>query len=403
MNTDLITFGESAAEAGVLAAAERPATIMIVEDDDDLAHLLEYRLRKEGFDTVLAQDGKKACDLLAEVEVDLVLLDLLMPVMDGWEFCRWLRGHRERRLAGLPVIMLTALSAGENRIKGLECGADLYLAKPYSIREVVLNCRRLLGEQRERLRLRAELAALKEKEQGGSEAQRMLFHELRSQFTVIGGLCGLMLKNGDPRRLVRLAKDRGYLEVIRTSVQQVAEMADEVLLLSQLGNADFLLPRGACNLEEIVAELMVIYQAKARMKRVTLSVSSLPTPMVKLHRLALRIILSSLLENALKYCPPDSAVALRVTGGAQELRLEVEDRGVGIPLAEQARIFEPYYRGETVRASHQGSGLGLYSVKRLTEALGGVVTLVSAPGEGSLFGVVFKDCAGVPFAPAAPG
>jgi two-component system sensor histidine kinase/response regulator len=392
MSTEVSAPGEIGPNlaAAVAPEAAAPATIMIVEDDDDLVNLLEYRLRKEGFDTVIARDGIEACRLFAVVEIDLILLDILMPGMDGWEVCRRLRGHQDPRLAKLPVIMLTALSTGENRIKGLECGADLYLAKPYSVREVVLNCRRLIAERQERLRLQSELESLKGKEQGGSDAQRMLFHELRSQFTVIGGLCGRMLNSDDPQHLSELARDRGYLEVIRTSVKQVSDMADEVLLLSKLRSADLCLPRVDCRLDEIVAEVLAISCAKAQMKGVVMSVSALPPHPVRSHRLALKIILSSLLENAVKYCPQGSVVTLRVTVADTVVRLEVEDQGPGIPAEEQEKIFEPYYRGETVRDSHQGSGLGLYSVKRLTEALGGTVTLTSAPGAGSLFTVMFK-------------
>lgn len=394
MNADLSTPDDIEDDARVMGTVTEPpqATMLIVEDDDDLANLLEYRLRKEGFNTVIARDGKEACRLLDEVGIDLVLLDILMPGMDGWEVCRRMRDHRDQRVATIPVIMLTALSAGENRIKGLECGADVYLSKPYSIREVELNCRRLIGERRERLRLQAEINALQEKGQGGSDAQRMFFHELRSQFTVIGGLCGRMLKSDDPQYLSELARDRGYLEVIRTSVNQVADMADEVLVLSRLQNADLSLPRGDCRLDEIVNEVLAVYNAKAQMNEVTLAVLALPTQPVKLHRLALKIIVASLLENAVKYCPPNSTVTLQVIAADDMVRLEVQDQGPGIPLAEQEKIFEPYFRGEAGLAGHQGSGLGLYSVKRLAEALDGAVSVSSSPGAGSLFRVVFDHC-----------
>lgn len=365
------------------------ATIMIVEDDDDLVSLLSHRLRKEGFDTVVAWSGEEACRLITEIEIDLVLLDILMPGMDGWAVCRRLRGHYDPRIATIPVIMLTALSAGENRIKGLECGANAYLAKPYSIREVALNCQRLITERRERLRLQTEVTALRDKEQGESDAQRILFHELRSHFTVIGGLCGRMLNIDDPHHLTELARERGYLEVIRASVNQVAEMADEMLLLSKLGKAELCLPRDYCRLDEIVSELLAVYSAKAQTKGISLAVSPLPSQPVRLHRLALKIILSSLLENAIKYSPPGALVTLRATVAGRKLRLEVEDQGPGIPLSEQEKIFEPYFRGEAVRASQPGSGLGLYSVKRLTEALNGVVNLTSTPEKGSLFAVLF--------------
>jgi signal transduction histidine kinase len=368
-----------------------PATIMIVEDEEDLARLLEYRLGKEGFKTVIAREGKEACRLLPETDIDLVLLDILMPGMDGWEVCRWIRGQRDSRVASTPVIMLTALSTVENRIKGLECGADVYLAKPYSILEVILSCRRLIAQQRERFRLREELKTLRNKEEEGVETQRILFHELRSQFAVIGGLCRRMLKSDDPLHLSELARDRGYLEMIRRSVVQISDMADEMLLISKLRSDDLSLKVEDCNLSEIVEEVLPIYQEKARQKKVGIAVSPLPRRPVRLHRISLKVILSSLLENAVKYCPAASVITLGVLVAGGSICLEVADQGPGIPLSEQEQIFEPYYRGEAVRSSHHGTGLGLYSVKRLTKALGGEVTLRSSPGNGSLFRVVFAD------------
>ncbi len=392
----LVSEETDRAEAGKPPCPEggHPAlpTVMIVEDDEDLADLLQFRLRQEGFATVMAADGTEACRLLTEVEIELVLLDILMPGLDGWGVCRRLRSHPDPRLSSLPVIMLTALATGENRIKGLECGADVYLAKPYSIREVVLNAKRLIAERRQRLQLQAEVNALREKEQGARETQRMLFHELRSQFTVIGGLCQRLLQKEDPVQLSKLAKEGGYLEVIRTSVNQVADLADEVLILSRLAAGDLTLPRSACLLDEIVSEVMVLAKAKARMKGVDLLISPLPREPVALHPLALKIILASLVENAVKYSPAGGAVSLQVAVAAGVCALEVRDQGPGIPVSEQERIFTPFFRGEGVRDSHPGSGLGLYSVKRLTKALGGAVEVISTPGAGALFRVVFEGC-----------
>ncbi|MDP2105092.1 MAG: response regulator, partial [Desulfobulbaceae bacterium] len=163
------------------------ATILIVEDEDDLATLLEYRLREEGFTPLIATNGDEACQLLdTNVGIDLVLLDILLPVKDGWDVCRFIRNHTEPRIAALPVIMLSALSAGKNRVRGMECGADAYLAKPYSVKEVILNCHKMIAERQERHRMELEVRSLHKQKENSTATRQMLFHELRSQFTVIG-------------------------------------------------------------------------------------------------------------------------------------------------------------------------------------------------------------------------
>jgi len=364
------------------------ATIMIVEDDNDLATLLEYRLRAEGFTPLIATDGDEACQLLeTETAVELILLDILLPRKDGWDVCRCLRRHTDSRIATMPVIMLTALSSRNNRVKGLECGADIYLAKPYSMQEIVLSCRKLIGERRERHSLRTEIMSLRTKEENSTTTRQMLFHELRSHFTVIGGLCQRLLKHGTVP--LGHAKGRDYLQVINQSITQVSELADEMLLLAKLDSAEAGLPREECRLDEIISEIVAVHRPAAQRKMITIHVPALPAQPVKLHRLALKIIISSLLENAVKYSPPGAIVTLGAIAGVHKIRLVVHDQGPGIPPHEHEKIFTPYYRGAATRDSHKGTGLGLYSVKRLTQALDGEVRLTSAQGESSVFLITF--------------
>jgi len=119
-------------------------TILIVEDQPDLAALLEYQLQAQGYATLLAEDGLSACRLAGSEQPDLILLDILLPDLDGWEVCRLIRGRRDEPLGSVPIIMLTALGSMNDRLRGLELGADAFIPKPYSVREVVLTARRLI-------------------------------------------------------------------------------------------------------------------------------------------------------------------------------------------------------------------------------------------------------------------
>lgn len=364
------------------------ATVLLIEDNDDLATLLEYRLSKEGFTPLIAGNGEEAIALLeTATPIELILLDILLPAKNGWDVCRCIRQHPEQRISTLPVIMLTALSAADNRIKGMECGADAYLTKPYSIQEVVLLCRKLITDRKKRHELQAEVMSLRQQEENSTITRNMLFHELRTQFTVIGGLCQRLLKGGDFKP--GQAKGRNHLQVINHSVSQVSEMADEMLLLAKLDSDTSRLQLEYCHLDEIVNNIITVHRSTAQRKMVTIHVSPLPKKAVRLHRLALKIIISSLVENAIKYCPPSSVVSLEITANETAIHLAVHDQGPGIPLHEQQHIFTPYFRGEAIRNSHKGTGLGLFSVKRLTQELGGEVRLTSVPGEGSVFHITF--------------
>ncbi len=110
-------------------------SILIVEDDREIRDLLAHYLRKEGFDVVLAPDGEAGLSRARSGRPNLILLDILLPKMDGLELLRVIRSDRE--IGGTPVIMLTAKGDETDRIVGLELGADDYVPKPFSPREVV--------------------------------------------------------------------------------------------------------------------------------------------------------------------------------------------------------------------------------------------------------------------------
>lgn len=115
----------------------RQGKVLIVEDDAYIAELLRYWFERDGFTTLLAADGLAACSMVEEERPDTILLDLMLPGIDGRDICRLIRGHGDPVIAAIPIIMLTALAAPEDIARGLDLGADLYIAKPYSVREVL--------------------------------------------------------------------------------------------------------------------------------------------------------------------------------------------------------------------------------------------------------------------------
>lgn len=120
-------------------------TILVVEDEADIRELLAFNLRREGYAVLEAGDGREGLELARDRQPDLVLLDVMMPVMDGFAVCREL--ERDTRTVRIPVIMLTARGEEVDRIVGLELGADDYVVKPFSVRELILRIRAILRRQ----------------------------------------------------------------------------------------------------------------------------------------------------------------------------------------------------------------------------------------------------------------
>ncbi len=116
--------------------------ILIVDDEPDAIELIEFNLKSAGYEVVTAADGEEALKKAREVLPALIILDLMLPEVDGLEVCKILR--RDPKTSAIPIVMVTAKAAEIDRVLGLELGADDYITKPFSPRELVLRVKRLL-------------------------------------------------------------------------------------------------------------------------------------------------------------------------------------------------------------------------------------------------------------------
>ena len=173
--------------------------ILIVEDENDCAELLSYHLQKDNYQTVIAHNGKEAIEAVQRQTPDAVLLDVMMPELNGWEVCRILRESAKGK--SLPIIMLSALSDEEARLKGLNLGADDYLPKPYSMKELLVKISKHLDRQQ-------TIKQLNAREQEQDTTLRTMVHELKNSLNVIGGFSSIALRKDDSNK---------YLKTINTA------------------------------------------------------------------------------------------------------------------------------------------------------------------------------------------
>ncbi len=176
--------------------------ILIVEDEEDVAQVMRYNLQMAGYRTVVSADGEQALRQVRCCAPDLVLLDIMLPEMDGWEVCRILRGSEQA--AKTPVIMVTALATEEARILSLRVGADDFITKPFSLHALLLKVRMILDARR-------ELERLRQRQADRELSLRNLVHELRNSLSVIGGYTSLAALKPEPDpwvKQVAMAADR---------------------------------------------------------------------------------------------------------------------------------------------------------------------------------------------------
>ena len=170
----------------------KTASILIVEDEPSIIDSLALSLERENYQVMIAEDGLSACRLIGEKEPDLIILDILLPDFNGWEICHMLRQHPIQRIATTPVIMLTALTSPEDKIRGLELGADLFLPKPFSIRELQLLSAKLIERRQHTIFLEQNLQKITRQQEERINFTHLLLHELRNQLFVIDGYTQLL-------------------------------------------------------------------------------------------------------------------------------------------------------------------------------------------------------------------
>jgi two-component system, sensor histidine kinase len=365
----------------------RAHTILNVDDNEKGRYLVTRQLRHAGFHVVEAATGQEALDKVSTERPDLVLLDVKLPDIHGFEVCRRIRSNP--KTASTTVIHLSAhVMDSSDKVRGLEGGADAYLTEPIESSELVATIRSMLrireAEDRAK-KLSQELKAkVQELEQQRAIQERFvstLSHDLRGPLTAARGVAELLqlqIPANDPKA--------AKLQRVIKSVDRANDMISNLLDANQLRAGGKLpLDVSECDLNlivrESVEELEMLHGKRFSLK--------LPEACQGFWSgQALRRVLDNLLSNALKYGDQEAPIAIAVESDSLFVRLKVCNRGSVIPESELFRLFEAYRRSESARASGSpGWGLGLSLVRGIAIAHGGNVSVESSEEKGTVFTV----------------
>lgn len=358
------------------------STILLVEDEPHLLMALEDTLLEEGFKVVTAEDGDSALSVLDNKRVDLVVSDVMMPGMDGFELCRHVRNRPT--FGSLPFIFLTALGKRDDQRNGWEAGGDAYLVKPFDPEELLSL---IHASQRRIQQIQAcidplinELQML---DRMKTEHLALVSHELKGPLTAIQGFSELLL-SGQPD----LDKIQPYVAYIHQESTGLAEMIDAMLALSAFERGAMPLADESVDLAELCREVVqqaTMYHTRHRFR---LQLQA-PEATTQGDRLWLKRALLNLVQNASKYSPPDREITVACERLAEGVRVLVIDQGIGMSEAEQQRLGEWFYRIQRPETKGiPGSGLGLAMVKRVIDAHQGEMVVDSQVGVGTTIGFV---------------
>ncbi len=340
-----------------------PPKILVVDDNVDNVELLTKRLRAAGYRTCEAFDGEQALKKIASEDPDLVILDVMMPKLDGYEVCRRLKTAERTRM--LPVLMLTAKREVPDKIKGLDTGADDYITKPFNPQELMARVRSLLARRsaEERRFTEERLDALGQMAEG-------VAHEVRNPMVAIGGFA---------RRIRdRLPEDsplREYADRILKEVRRLESMVEEIVRFKTL----MISPYEAVDLRAVADRVIEAHRRELEEGRLTVERRYGDVPDIQGDPGNLELALGNLLKNAIEATPQGGRITIALEpAGDDHVRLEVSDTGRGIPKSEVASVFDPFY---TTKMS--GAGMGLTTVHRIVTRHGGEIEIQSQPGRGT--------------------
>ncbi len=352
-----------------MTTRENKGTLLIVDDVPTNLKLLMTFLRELDFRVQVAQDGEDALEQVAYAKPDLILLDVMMPGIDGFETCHRLKA--DKTTCDIPVIFMTALSETVDKVKGFGVGAVDYITKPFQQEEVLA-------------RITAHLTVKKQQEelqQQNNELEAFahtVAHDLKNPLGVISAMSNLLttywVKYPDQKK-------QDMLHKITQTGFKMANIIDELLLLASARSQKVQMME--LDMAEIIAG---VQQRLAQMIEEYQAEIAIPTTWLSAQGYApwIEEVWMNYITNALKYGGKPPRLELGVTPDKENyIRFWVRDNGQGLTFEEQSHLFIPFNRISQVRI--EGHGLGLSIVQRIIEKCAGEVGVESQVGQGSIF------------------
>lgn len=361
---------------------ERKQKILCVDDEPKNLKLAADLLRLWGYEVLTVGDGKAALEVLKAAKPDLILLDIMMPKLDGYEVCRRIKSAKETQF--IPVVMLTALSEKEDRIKSIETDADDFISKPFDKEELKARVKSLLRIKSLRDKLEESYEKLKQLESLKDSLTHMIIHDLNNPLTgITGNLQLLQMEIGKTLG----DEQRNSLEAALLSGEDMKRMIENLLDINKMEEGKIKLRREDFKLDEAAREVVERMRPLAlwENKSIFLEAGG-QLPEISADKELVKRVIANLINNALKHIPQKGAIQVRAVFKSDErvFYLRVEDNGEGIPKEYLEKVFDKFAQVEDKMAK-AGRGLGLTFCKLAVEAHGGKIWVESEFGKGSVF------------------
>ena len=351
------------------------ASVLVVDDGVDNLRLLSDLLGKHGYDVRAVTTGRQALQAVEHNPPDLILLDITMPDMNGYEVCQRLKA--KDRSKDVPVIFLTSLTDTADKIRAFDAGAVDYVTKPFQFDEVLARVKAHVALRRAQADLADSYTRLRALEQLRDDLVRMVVHDMGSPLQALS--INLML-------LQRAVSEDGrdILQSASKVAEELGQMISDLFDVSRLEECQMPIRRAAWDLTHMAHDVRAVLGA-IDAKRL-IDIESAEAVEVSCDGALVRRVIENLVTNALRHTPAGSPIRISIASGEGRVRVAVHDQGRGVPPEATERIFEKFGTAEARQESaYRSVGLGLTFCKLAIEAQGGAIGVAPGLQGGSTF------------------
>ena len=351
--------------------------------DDTPANIdiLFQTLEPEGCTLSVATSGEDALNLVSEIQPDLILLDIMMPGIDGYETCRRLK--EDESTCNIPVIFLTAKNQTKDIVIGFSAGGVDYITKPFRQEEVCARIRKHIQLQTLKNKLEEQNQTLSELNETKNRLLGMASHDLRNPLTSIQGYSKFLLSKGDQ---LKEGARKEFLEIIHSASGNMLALVNDLLNLSVIESGKLTLSLKSSSIGELIEERVRLYDYMAQGKNIKLLTSLEDMPECSFDPQRIGQVLDNLLTNAIKFTPPGSKIHISLKRINKRVQVSVRDEGPGIKEEERDKLFLPFGKlSSKPTGGEGGTGLGLAIAKKMIDAHHGEMKVHSETGKGTEF------------------
>ncbi len=360
---------------------ESQPSVLIVDDTMENLQVLAEMLRSRNYKVAVAKDGMKALNFVSKRKPDLILLDIMMPEMDGFEVCEKLKADPETK--EIPVIFISALAETSDKLKGFETGGVDYITKPFRQEEVFARVKTHLDLKFSREALKKVNESLAVANATKDKLFSIISHDLRNPVFATASMLDILAD--DPQAFKEDEKP-AILNDLRNSMKEVHSLLENLLSWSRAQRDKMVYEPSDNDIQDIVSSNISLLSGIAKDKQIRLH-SDITSPIKAFCDYnTINTVIRNLISNALKFTPEAGEVRISAASKENMVEISITDSGVGIPKENIEKLF---HLGEQLTTygtrNEKGSGLGLLLCKEFVVKNGGTIQVDSEEGKGSCF------------------